>query len=211
MTTRRTTGGRRAARGYGSLLGGFCWLVLLIVSGCGYQLVGRHGVVPGGIASLNVGLFENHSREYDLDEKLALALEREFYRRGAIRLEEGADGAEAELKGAIRSFRTRPVAFDAFDEALQYEIELTVDALVERRSDGEVLWRGSGIYAVDTYSVRTDTVVPSSSRFQRDKLTFSALDDLTPIQLAETERRRAIDRMLQSVVRDVHDRMLDDF
>jgi hypothetical protein len=174
-------------------------------------LVGKREVVPGGIVSISVGQFENHSREFDLDEKLTLALEREFYRRGVVRLEEERGSGEAELKGAIRSFRTHPVTFDASDEALQYEIELTIDAIVERRSDGEVLWRGAGIYAVDTYSVRTDTLVPSSSRFQRDKLTFSALDDLTPIQLAETERRRAIDRMLQSVVRDVHDRMLDDF
>lgn len=186
-------------------------LIFTLVSGCGYQLVGKREVVPGGIVSISVGQFENHSREFDLDEKLTLALEREFYRRGVVRLEEERGSGEAELKGAIRSFRTHPVTFDASDEALQYEIELTIDAIVERRSDGEVLWRGAGIYAVDTYSVRTDTLVPSSSRFQRDKLTFSALDDLTPIQLAETERRRAIDRMLQSVVRDVHDRMLDDF
>lgn len=189
----------------------FFGLAVLIASGCGYQLVGKREVVPGGIVSISVGQFENHSREFDLDEKLTLALEREFYRRGVVRLEEERGSGEAELKGAIRSFRTHPVTFDASDEALQYEIELTIDAIVERRSDGEVLWRGAGIYAVDTYSVRTDTLVPSSSRFQRDKLTFSALDDLTPIQLAETERRRAIDRMLQSVVRDVHDRMLDDF
>jgi hypothetical protein len=59
--------------------------------------------------------------------------------------------------------------------------------------------------------VRTDTVVPSSSRFQRGKVEFSTLDDLTPIQLAETERRLAIERMVQSAVRDIYERMLDDF
>jgi len=199
-------------RGTKNRVGSLRWfLIFTLASGCGYQLVGAREVVPGGITSLAVGQFENHSREYDLDEKLTLALEREFYRRGVVRLEEERGGGEAEIKGVIRSFSTRPVTFDASDEALQYEIELTVDAVVVRRDDGEILWRGAGIYAVDAYSVRTDTVVPSSSRFQRDKLTFSALDDLTPIQLAETERRRAIDRMLKSVVNDLHDRMLDDF
>lgn len=208
MTRSGARGEGRGARDIGRCLFG---LTVLIASGCGYQLVGQREVVPGGITSLAVGQFENHSREYDLDEKLTLALEREFYRRGVVRLEEERGAGEAELKGVIRSFSTRPVTFDAGDEALQYEIELTVDAVVERRENGEILWRGAGIYAVDTYSVRTDTFVPSSSRFQRDKLTFSALDDLTPIQLAETERRRAIDRMLKSVVNDLHDRMLDDF
>ena len=199
----------RGTRGVGR--GAWVLVVALLVAGCGYQLVGRQGVVPGGIDSIVIGRFENFSREYDLDEKLVFALEREFYRRGVIRLEEKEELGEAELKGAIRAFRSRPVTFDATDEALQYEIELTVDALLQRRSDGKVLWRGAGILAIDTYSVRSDTVVPSSSRFQRDRLTFGALDDLTPIQLAETERRRTIDRMVQSVVRDIHDRLLDDF
>ena len=82
---------------------------------------------------------------------------------------------------------------------------------MESSDDGEVLWRGNGIYAVDAYSVSTDTVVPTSSRFQRGRINFEALDDLTPIQLAETERRQALQRLLESIVRDVHDRIMDDF
>jgi len=158
-----------------------------------------------------VGDFENHSHEHGLDQRLVFALEREFYRRGVIRVEETKGRGEAEIRGAIRKFRTRPVAFDADDEALQYEIEIVVDAVLERPDDGEVLWRSSGIYAVDAYSVSTDTVVPSSSRFQRGRIEFDTLDDLTPIQLAETERRLALDRLLESIVRDLHDRMLNDF
>jgi hypothetical protein len=186
-------------------------LFALSQSGCGYELVGRRGTVPGDIASLHIGKFENHSREVDLDEKIVLALEREFYRRGVVRVEEEAAAGDAEIRGAVRTFRTDPVTFDVGDEALQYEMEITVDAILERRSDGEVLWRGNGIYAVDTYSVRTDTVVPSSSQFQRGVLDFDTLDDLTPIQLAETERRLCIDRMVKSIVRDLHERLLDDF
>lgn len=190
------------------------WLALPLCfanGGCGYELAGRRVTVPGGVTSVHVGEFENYSREVDLDEKIVLALEREFHRRGVVRVEEDVAAGDAEIKGAIRSFRTHPVTFDAGDEALQYEVEITVDAILERRSDGEVLWRGNGIYAVDTYSVRTDTVVPSSSQFQRGLLDFETLDDLTPIQLAETARRLAIDRMVSSIVRDVHERLLDDF
>lgn len=207
MSGRGARSEERGARGVRILVA----IAVVYGAGCGYQLEGRRGIVPGNIDSVFIGRFENHSREYDLDEKLVLALEREFYRRGVVRLEEDPDRSEAELRGVIRSFRTRPVTFDATDEALQYEIELTVDAMVERRSDRTVLWRGAGIYAVDTFSVRSDTVVPSSSRFQRDRLQFDALDELTPIQLAETERRRTIERMVQSIVRDIHDRMMDDF
>ncbi len=185
--------------------------MVLIQFGCGYQLVGRGGATPGNVRSVHIGVFENRTREIDLDEQLVLALEREFYRRGVVAVKEEAGAGEAVVRGAIRRFRSKPVAFDADDEALQYEVELTIDAILERPSDGAILWRGSGIQAFDTYSVRTDTVVPSSSRFQRGRVEFGALDDLTPIQLAETERRLAIERMVRSVVRDIYERMLDDF
>lgn len=188
-----------------------CLLVALLHFGCGYQLVGRGGAVPGDVRSVFIGEFENHTREVELDEKLVLALEREFYRRGLIAVREKPGSEEAVIKGAIREFNSRPVTFDANDDALQYEVELTVDAILERRADGEVLWRGAGIYSVDTYSVRTDTVVPSSSRFQRGRIEFDVLDQLTPIQLAETERRLAVDRMVESAVRDIYERMIDDF
>ncbi len=188
-----------------------CLLMVLSQFGCGYQLVGRGGAVPGDVRSVHIGVFENRTREIDLDEQLVLALEREFYRRGVVAVKEGEGEGEAVVRGAIRRFRSKPVAFDANDEALQYEVELTIDAILERPSDGAILWRGSGIQAFDTYSVRTDTVVPSSSRFQRGRVEFGALDDLTPIQLAETERRLAIERMVQSAVRDIYERMLDDF
>ena len=53
--------------------------------------------------------------------------------------------------------------------------------------------------------------MPSSSQFQQGTLDFNNLAELSDIQLAETEKRLAIDRMVRSIVRDVHDRILDDF
>jgi hypothetical protein len=54
-------------------------------------------------------------------------------------------------------------------------------------------------------------VVPGSSQFQRGTLDLDDLAKLTDIQLAETEKRLAIDRLVESIVSDVHDRILDDF
>jgi len=65
--------------------------------------------------------------------------------------------------------------------------------------------------AIEDFSVNRDTVVPSSSQFQQGTLDFSDLADLTDIQLAETEKHAAIERIVRSLARDVHDRILDDF
>jgi hypothetical protein len=190
----------------------FVFVVLLLSGvGCGYRLAGSNATAPGDIRSLSVGTFENESREFGLDRRLTFALEGEFYRRGLLRVVEDPDGGEAVLSGTIRSFTTRPVAFDSRDEALQYEAELTLDAELKRRIDGVILWKASGMTAIEDYVVARSVVVPSSSQFQRGTLDLDDLDALTNIQLAETEKRLAIKRLLGSIVVDLHDRLLDDF
>ncbi len=74
-----------------------------------------------------------------------------------------------------------------------------------------MLWKGSRLHAYEEYSVSRDAVVPSSSQFQQGTLDFANLAELSDIQLAETEKRLAIERMVRAIVRDVHDRILDDF
>ena len=65
--------------------------------------------------------------------------------------------------------------------------------------------------AIEDYVVAQSVVVPSSSQFQRGTLDLEDLDALTDIQLAETEKRLAIDRLVGAIVTDLHDRLLDDF
>ena len=189
----------------------FSPVLFFAVFGCGYHFVGSATAVPGEIRSLSVGPFENRSREFGLDRRLMFALEREFYRRGLLRIVENPDGGDAVLSGTIRAFTTHPVAFDAQDEALEYEAELTLDAQLKRRSDGAILWKASGMTAIEDYVVAQSVVVPSSSQFQRGTLDLEDLDALTDIQLAETEKRLAIDRLVGAIVVDLHDRLLDDF
>ena len=187
------------------------WLLAISLSGCGYRLMGTPVQAPGGIRSISVGEFENHSREIGLDKRLAFALEREFYRRGTLRVMEDPTAGEGVIVGTIQRFNARPVAFDANDEARQYEAELTLDVTLRRQDDGAVLWEGVQLRAVEEYAVARNFVVPSSSQFQQGTLDFGNLKDLTDIQLAETEKRLAIERLVTSIVRDVHDRIFDDF
>jgi hypothetical protein len=180
-------------------------------AGCGYHMIGSRTQVTGGIRSLSIGTFDNRTREFGLERNLAFAFEREIYRRGQLRLENDPAAGEGILSGSIREFRTRPVAFDTEDEALEYEAEITVEVSLTRRDDGEVLWRASRLQAFEEYSVNRSIVVPSTARFQLETTDFRDLQNLTDIQLAESQKRLAIDRMVEAIVRDVHDRILDDF
>jgi hypothetical protein len=186
-------------------------LLAVLPVGCGYHLAGTAVQLPEGVHSVRVGQFDNRSRQFGLDRELALAIEREFYRRGVLRVEEDPNAGDGELTGTIRSFKVRPVAFDAEDEALEYEAELTLDVTLRRRSDGVVVWKGTALTEVEDYSVAARIVVPSTSLFQQGTLAVDDLQRLTDIQLAETEKQLAIQRLVQSLARDVHERILDDF
>lgn len=186
-------------------------ILLFVLSSCGYQLAGRQTHVPGGVYLVSVGPFKNESREFGLDRRLRFAFEKEMFRRGVLKVVEEPGGGEAILAGTIRGFSTYPVAFDTDDEAVRYEAELTLDVTLQRQSDGEILWQASGVEAIEEYSVVQALVVPSSSQFQRTTLDLKDLAKLTDIQLAETEKRLAIDRLVRTIVTDVHDRILDDF
>ena len=187
-------------------------LLAATLAGCGYAIVGSQTThVPGDVHSVAVGSFDNRSRQEGLDKTLAFAVEREFYQRGALAIRESPADGEAVISGTIREFQVRPVSFNQQDEALQYEAKIVLDVMLTRQSDGSVLWKGSNVQQVEDYSVNQQTVVPSSSQFQQGTLDFSDLADLTDIQLAETEKHLAIERMVRAIARDVHDRILDDF
>lgn len=185
--------------------------LLFCATDCGYRLIGSQTQVAGGVRTVSIGAFENRTREIGLERNLAFAFEREIYRRGLLRLEDDPAAGEGILSGTIRELKTRPVAFDSDDEALEYETELTVEVILKRRDDGEVLWQSSRMQAIEEYSVNKSIVVPSAARFQLQTTDFRDLQNLTDIQLAESQKRLAIERMVETIVRDVHDRILDDF
>lgn len=186
-------------------------LVAAGTTGCGYRFMGVASQPPGGIRSIAVGTFENRSREFGLGEALADAFEREFFRRGTLRLEEREEQGDAVLTGIIRRFSSRPVAYDANDQAMQYEAEIVLDLTLRRRSDGAILWQAEDLEEVEDYSVASRIVVPSTAQFQQGTLAVQDIGRLTDIQLAETSKRVAIQRLVGAVVRDVHDRILEDF
>jgi outer membrane lipopolysaccharide assembly protein LptE/RlpB len=187
-------------------------LLPLLVIGCGYHLAGTNGL-PEDVHSLHVGTITNDSREHGVEKTLAFAFEREIHERGQFRMEQDAGAGDAVLSGTIRDVRFRPVGFDSNDQAVQYEIALIVDLTLTRQRDGRVLWHVKGLRETDEYSASQDVVVTTSSQFQQGTLDAVNLQNpqLGKIQLAETERQRAITRLLRQAVRDVYNQMVEDF
>lgn len=195
-------------------------IAVAMLGGCGYHLAGEKVGLPDDVRSISVGTIDNRSREYGLEKQLAFAIEREVHLRGHFRMDEDPGGGDAVLSGAIRDVRVRPVAFNANDVAVQYEVAVILDLTLTRTRDGRVLWRRRGLRELDEYSTSGGVVVSNSSQFQQGTLDAKNLQDpqfssrdpqQIGIQLAESERRRALSRVLTQAARDVYDEMVEDF
>lgn len=196
-------------------------LLLIVTSaGCGYHLNGGQLALPEDVHSISVGTLTNRSREFGLEKSLAFAFEREIHERAQFRMAQDPGDGDAILSGAIRNVVIRPVSFDANDQAIQYEVTLSLDLVLTRQHDGRVLWRVHDLREIDEYSASGGVTVTSSSQFQQGTLDAADLQNpqfaskdpnVISIQLAETERRRAIARILSQTVRDVYNQMVENF
>jgi outer membrane lipopolysaccharide assembly protein LptE/RlpB len=188
---------------------------------CGYHIHGTQPTLPSDVRTIGVGSIDNRSREHGLEKELAFAFEREVFVRRHYRLADSPGGADALLTGTIREVTRQPVAFDQDDQAVQYEVRMRLDFTLTRQRDGKTLWSVRDMREFDEYTSNPEVVVTSSADFQRGNLDIKNLrrtDDEIPdelqistIQLAEYERQRALDRLLQRTVRDVYDRIIEGF
>ena len=196
-------------------------VIALASAGCGYHFHGTQPTLPADIRTIGVGTIENKSLERGLEKQLAFAFEREVFVRRHYSLPQSRGGADALLHGTIREVTRRPVAFDADDQAVQYEVRMRLDFTLTRQSDGKTLWSVRDMREFDEYTSNPDVIVTSSPDFQRGHLDVKNLqreddpiaDDtqISNIQLAEYERRQAMSRLLQRAVRDAYDRMIEGF
>lgn len=191
----------------------YALLLVLALGGCGYHLAGETSGLPEDVHSLSVGTITNHCREHGLEKTLAFALEREIHVRQHFRMEEDPAGADAVLSGTIRDLIARPVAFDANDRAVQYELTLVLDLTLTRQSDGHALWHVTGLRESGEFAATAQAEVTGSSQFQQGTLNPQDVNNpqFTSIQLAETEHQRAVALLLRQAVRDVYNQMVEAF
>jgi len=107
-------------------------LVLLVVAltGCGYQLSGQAGTIPGNLQRISVPMFTNGTTVPGLEQLVTAAVRTQLQRDGRIRL--GTDtSSSAQLRGAVRRYELSLLASDRSDFALEYRVEVEVHVVVE--------------------------------------------------------------------------------
>lgn len=200
---------RRAMSRISSLL---VALLTLALADCGYHFPGEGRTLPGGATSLYIEKFDNRTREAGLDNFVLESLQAEVARRGQFELAPDRSSAQLVLEGTILSLETRPVAFSSADEALQYQTFMTVSALLRDPKTNRVVWRISALRESDSYGAVANTVVTDSPDFiTGSTLNPNDLNQLSDVQLSESQQREALDRVLENTSRDLYNAMVEDF
>lgn len=186
-------------------------LAACALQACGYHFAGTVTALPPDVKSIHVGNIDNTSIYPGLEKNLAFALEAAISRWGTLRLVEDPGEADAVLSGRIRIVELRAVSFDQSDLALQYEISVIADLDLKRSSDGTSLWHINGMRQTDEYSAVANVIVTSSEQFQQGTLDADDLPKFTEVQIAESEQRMAMNRLLREMARDAYALMTEGF
>jgi hypothetical protein len=180
------------------------------LAGCGYQFAGTGNRLPPEIRTISLGPIQNATREVGIEKLLIESLEDEVASHGRLKVVPIGEG-DAQLTGMVRYYVSRPVSFNSKDEATQYQASVAVDLELRRRDNGKLLWKTVGQRGTQDYSAVPGTVVTSSSQFQRSAVNVKSIPQFTDIQLSESTRREANERLIEQLSRDLYNRMMEDF
>lgn len=183
----------------------------LLTGACGYRFTGSHTGLPADVRTVFVETFVNRTREVGLEDRLAAALRRELAGRESPRLVERFEDADAVLSGVLRHYGVGGASVNRFDQALEWEARMDVEATLRRRQSKEVLWPRRVMRLREVYVAARGAVVPTSSGFSRGTLDVGDVGRLTDARLAEDSRRGARKRLLERFARSIRERMAEGF
>jgi outer membrane lipopolysaccharide assembly protein LptE/RlpB len=126
---------------------------LVLLSGCGYALVGRSNFLDPTIRTIEVPAFVNRTTRVELEQRVTQAVANEFVSRGRLNLVTNSNDAHAILRGSIDTFNIFPIAFEQ-GRATRYQISITAKIeLVDHRNQDKVLWKNDQYRFTENYEV----------------------------------------------------------
>jgi outer membrane lipopolysaccharide assembly protein LptE/RlpB len=144
----------------------FVMVSIILVSamvGCGYHVMEKGGTFPEGITSVAIIPLENNTREPNLTAIFTSAFRREFIFRQDVEVVT-EQKAEATLEGAITSIDTGSVAYNSEGRATEYDISVTLNVRLIRRSNKVVLWKGDKIKGTWHYLASLDVMTNETNK-----------------------------------------------
>ena len=135
---------------------------LLLVVGCGYQMVGKETHVPPGLNSIAIPTFVNQTLEPGIEVQLTQAFLREFILDRRVKVV-ARNEADSVLEGVIKTFYIHSVSYNRSGLVLEYQATLIVDVTLKKRT-GEVLWVQKDLNETNWYRAPASVLVTEDNK-----------------------------------------------
>ena len=130
---------------------------LLVLTGCGYALVGTGNFLDPAIKTIEVPTFVNRTTRVELEQRVTQAVAEELVSRGRLRLVNNRNEAHVILRGSIDTFNIVPVGVEQ-GRATHYQISITAKIeLVDHRNEDAVIWKNDHYRFTENYPVNVAT------------------------------------------------------
>ena len=137
-------------------------LCFLLLSGCGYQMVGKETHVPPGLNSIAIPTFKNETFEPGIEVQFTQGFLREFIQGRRVEVV-GRSEADSILEGVIKSFNIYSVSYDRSGLVLEYQTNVVLDLTLKKKT-GEIVWTEKGLTETRWYRASSSVLVSESNR-----------------------------------------------
>lgn len=137
----------------GLCLGG----LILAFAGCGYHVAGRGSRLPQQWRTIAIPALQNQTLRYRIEQRLTDAVVREFLARAKYRIVADPAGADAVVRGEVRSIESTAVLFDAVTgRATTVLVTVRLKVRLEEVESGRAVWQNDDYLFREEYEVSTD-------------------------------------------------------
>jgi outer membrane lipopolysaccharide assembly protein LptE/RlpB len=103
----------------------FFWLAaFLLISGCGYHLVGTGTTLPPHLKTIAIPVFSNTSSQPNIHRDITNAIRQSFITDGRLKVVSATNKADLVMKGVLSSYTLQAVSFTTADVAREYYVQL---------------------------------------------------------------------------------------
>jgi outer membrane lipopolysaccharide assembly protein LptE/RlpB len=147
--------------------------LLILVSGCGYHLVGKDTHLPPGVTSVAIPTLVNQTLEPGIEIVFTQAFLQEFIKDKRVKVVDRKE-ADSILEGVIKSFYVYSASFDKSGYALEYQTVVTMDITLKRKN-GEILWQDKDVLEREWYQTNPSVIATEDNRVNAIQQTASSI------------------------------------
>jgi outer membrane lipopolysaccharide assembly protein LptE/RlpB len=164
-----------------------CCLLYIILSGCGYHVAGKGGVMPGGVKKLAIPFFTNLTNRPNIETVITTAVIDEFIRTRIVAVV-SKEESEAILLGSLTSYTLTPVSYNTADVINEYRLTIGLSLRLVRKSDNVIIWKDDAISDYEDFTVTT-----------------------TNVSATKSTERNVLEKMAKDTARLIKERMMEAF